>query len=150
MLCWFPVTPPVILIVDDDANDVLFLQRAFERANVSCQLAIVRDGQEAIDYLSGAGRYGDRGKHPWPALVLLDLKMPMMDGFDVLSWWRGAGHKGNLPIIVMSTSALESDIKLAMELGATAYRVKPTDFEYLVVLVQELRDRWLAGEHADR
>jgi CheY-like chemotaxis protein len=135
--------PPLILLVDDDANDVLLLERAFKRTKVSCQLEIVRNGEEAIEYLSGEGCYADRETYPWPALVVLDLKMPMMDGFDVLKWWREHGNKGNPPIIVMSASDQERDVRQAMELGATAYRVKPSDFDCLIAVAQELRDIWL-------
>src|SRR5215813_3168859 len=111
--------PPVILLADDDENDVLLLKRTFERAKVAGQFMIVRDGQEAIDYLSGAGRFADRVKYPWPALMLLDLKMPMLDGFDVLAWWRESGAR-ELPIVVMSSSNQESDVKRVMALGAAA------------------------------
>jgi two-component system response regulator len=83
------------------------------------------------------------GVHPWPALMLLDLKMPLVDGFEVLSWWREHGQGRGLPIIVMSSSGLELDIGRAMALGATAYRVKSSDFEYLVAVARELRDKWL-------
>jgi CheY-like chemotaxis protein len=134
---------PVILVADDDANDVLLLEHAFQRANVPCQLEVVRDGQEAEDYLSGAGTYGDRRAHPWPALMLLDLKMPKVDGLQVLIWWREHVHERELPIVVMSSSNQESDLKDAMALGAAAYQVKPSDFEYLVAVAQELRDSWL-------
>ena len=134
---------PVILVVDDDDNDVLLLRRAFENAKVSSQLVVVRNGQEAIDYLSGQGKYRDRAAHPWPTLMLLDLRMPLLDGFDVLSWWREQERERDLPIIVMSSSSLESDIKRAMDLGATAYRVKPSDFHYLVAVARELGEKWL-------
>jgi CheY-like chemotaxis protein len=141
---FFPMANhPVILVAEDDENDVLLLEQAFERASVPCHFEVVRNGQEAVDYLSGEGTYGDRAAHPWPTLMLLDLKMPLLNGFEVLSWWREQDYERDLPIVVMSSSNQESDIEQAMALGATAYRVKPSDFQYLVAVAQELRDRWL-------
>jgi CheY-like chemotaxis protein len=134
---------PVILVADDDDNDVLLLERAFQRANVSGRFVVVRDGQEAIDYLSRAGRFGDREKYPWPALMLLDLKMPMLDGFDVLTWWREQGPTRDLPIVVMSSSNQESDVVRAMALGAAAYQMKSGDLQFLVAFARDLREKWL-------
>src|SRR5438270_431641 len=115
----------VILIADDDDDAVVLLESAFERAKISNPRRVVRDGQEAIDYLSGNGIYADRKKYPWPKLMVLDLKMPAVDGFDVLNWWRLHRHKRDLPIVVMSSSNHPSDIQRAMSLDATAYQVKP-------------------------
>jgi CheY-like chemotaxis protein len=134
---------PVILVADDDENDVLLLQRTFERAKVASRFVVVRDGQEAIDYLSGTGRFGDREKYPWPALMLLDLKMPMLDGFDVLTWWRKQGPTRDLPIVVMSSSNQESDVVRAMALGAATYHVKSGDLQYLVAFARDLHNKWL-------
>src|SRR5215467_15621985 len=123
---------PVILVADDDENDVLLLQRTFERAKVASRFVAVRDGQEAIDYLSGTGKFADREKNPWPAVMLLDLMMPLLDGFDVLTWWREHGPARDLPIVVMSSSNQESDVDRAMALGAAAYQVKSGDLQCLV------------------
>jgi CheY-like chemotaxis protein len=136
-------TPPVILVADDDENDVLLLERAFGRAKVASRFMVVRDGQEAIDYLSGTGRFGDRASYPWPALMLLDLKMPLLDGFDVLRWWREHAPARELPIIVMSSSNQESDVQRVMGLGAAAYQVKSGDLQYLLAFARDLREKWL-------
>jgi CheY-like chemotaxis protein len=133
----------VVLIADDDENDVFLMKRAFEKANVSVPVMVVRNGEEAIGYLSGKGKYGNRKVYPLPMLMLLDLKMPMVDGFEVLAWCREQGHERSIPIVVMSSSNYDSDIARAMVLGATAYRVKPADFQYLVAVAKELRDIWL-------
>jgi CheY-like chemotaxis protein len=133
----------VILVADDDENDLVLLRRAFHTARIFNPVVVVHNGQEAIHYLSGESIYGDREKHPWPALVLLDLKMPLIDGFEVLAWWQNCPARADLPIVVMSTSNHELDIQRAMTLGASAYHTKPSDFQCLVGLVQELRDRWL-------
>jgi len=139
----------VILIADDDESDVFLLERAFQKANVGVRVMVVPNGEEAIGYLSGEGKYRDRNEYRWPVLMLLDLKMPMVSGFEVLTWWREHGKKRNLPIIIMSTSNHEADIKRAMALGAVAYRVKPSDFEYLVAVAEELRE-WLTQQEMIR
>ncbi len=135
--------PPVILVADDDDNDVLLLERAFKRAKVAGRFVVVRDGQEAIDYLSGTGRFGDRASYPWPALMLLDLKMPLLDGFDVLTWCREHPPARDLPIVVMSSSNQESDVERAMALGAAAYQVKSGDLQHLLAFARNLREKWL-------
>jgi len=133
----------VILIADDDNDSVFLLEKAFEKANVLNPRMVVRNGKEAIDYLSGEGVYADREKYPWPALMLLDLKMPALDGFDVLMWWRKRDGAGTLPIVVMSSSNRDEDVAKAMELGVVAYHIKPSDFGYLVEVARELADRWI-------
>lgn len=132
-----------ILLAEDDWNDIFLFRCALEEAGVSSPLSIVRNGQEAIDYLSGNDIYADREKYPWPSAMLLDLNMPVVDGFGVLAWWRKQDAQHDLPIIVLSSASQESDIQRAMALGATAYRVKPADFYYLVTVARELRDHWL-------
>jgi CheY-like chemotaxis protein len=134
---------PVILLADDDENDALLLKRTFERAKVAGHFMVVRDGQEAIDYLSGTGKFADRASYPWPAVMLLDLKMPMLDGFDVLTWWREQGPARELPIVVMSSSNQESDVQRAMALGAAAYHVKSGDLQYLLAFARGLHEKWL-------
>jgi len=132
-----------ILLAEDDANDSFLLKRAFEEVGLANPIVIVRDGEEAINYLKGVGTYSDRSHYPFPCLMLLDLKMPKLDGFDVLAWRKKQKHLQHLPIIVLSSSNQETDNKRAMDLGAVAYFVKPPDFQYLVEVVQQLRDRWL-------
>ena len=132
-----------ILIADDDDDALVLLENAFELAQISNPRRIVRNGREAIDYLSGNGIYADREMYPWPALMLLDLKMPASDGFEVLKWWSEHKRLKELPIIVMTSSNQESDIQKAMALGASAYQVKPGSFNYLVEVARELRERWL-------
>jgi len=135
-----------ILIADDDRNDILIFERSLKAAGVLNPLNVVRDGAEAVDYLAGEGVYADRAQYPLPDLMLLDLKMPKLDGFDVLTWWRENGQGGRFPIIVLSGSALPQDIEMSRMLGAFAYRVKPGDAEGLSKLAEEVRDRWLALE----
>lgn len=141
----------VILYADDEPDDVFFMRRAFEQAGVDQPLQIVHDGEEAIAYLSGQGGYAERSRYPLPALVLLDLNMPRSSGFDVLNWIRTTPAFADLPVLVMSSSRQESDIKCASLLGASGYLVKPGKPDELVDIVTALKDHWLAsGGLADK
>jgi len=138
-------TSRLILAAEDEESDRMILELAFQRAKLPHALVIVRDGQEAVDYLSGQGRYSDRATHPPPALLILDLKMPRMSGFDVLTWLELRPEFKELPVVVLSSSPDESDITKARELGACDYFVKPHSFERLVEMVRQMQARWLAA-----
>ena len=114
-----------ILLAEDDPNDVFFMQRALTKAGLNTPLHIVRNGQEALEYLGGLGKFGDRAEYPLPSLLLLDLKMPFVDGFEVLAWARSQPGLKQLPIVVLTSSAQDSDREKAAGLGASAYFVKP-------------------------
>src|SRR2546423_5483929 len=118
-----------ILLAEDDKNDIFLMGRAFDRAGIPNPLFVVHNGKEAVDYLSGAGDYANREKFPLPGLVLMDLKMPWMDGFDVLAWLRDQRQFDTLPVVVLTSSKLQSDIDKSRELGAYDYRVKPQRFD---------------------
>lgn len=135
---------PTVLIVEDDPNDVLLLQRAFSKVSVPHDLRIARDGEEALDYLEGAGPYADRAAHPLPCLVLLDLKLPRRSGLEVLEGIRRTPALSGLPVIILTSSREESDIQRAYERGANSYLVKPVGFEGLLDLVRELAGYWLS------
>jgi CheY-like chemotaxis protein len=132
----------LILLVEDDANDVLLLQRAFQKAGLRDTLRVVRDGEQAIQYLSGQGPYANRERHPLPFLVLLDLKMPGLDGFEVLQWARAEPDLKRLLIVVLTSSHLQSDVDRAYELGANSYLVKPVEFSEMVNLIQRFEAYW--------
>src|SRR5689334_1986999 len=100
----------IVLHVEDDANDVFFVQRAFEKAEVGVRLHRVEDGQQALDYLGGIGAYRDRASFPMPDLVLLDLKLPLLSGFEVLEWARAREQFRELPICILSSSDQAEDI----------------------------------------
>jgi CheY-like chemotaxis protein len=131
-----------VLLAEDDENNILLLEWAFEKVQLPAPLKVVRNGQQAIDYLNGDGPYADRARFPFPALLLLDLQMPVRDGFEVLNWRAGQPQLRSLPVIVLSSSVSASDIKNALALGATAYRVKPLGLASLVSIGHELRT-WL-------
>ena len=138
-----------ILIAEDDDNDLVFLLMAIKEVCLDHPVITVRNGAEAIDYLAGEGAYCDRAHCPFPLLLLLDIKMPMRDGFDVLAWCQRIARPEDLPIIVLSGSDLPQDIEAARSLGAAAYRVKSSDYRSTVELARELRDVWLASPVAD-
>lgn len=132
-----------ILLAEDDENDIFLMRRAFERAGIPNPLRVVKNGQEAIDYLSGTGRYGDRRRFPLPGLMLLDLKMPWMDGFDVLKWVRGRHQFDRFPVVVLTSSKLQADVDQSRDLGVYDYRVKPQTLDDLVRLLDDVRKCWL-------
>src|SRR5207249_4077899 len=107
-----------ILLAEDNADDVLLIQRAFQKAGLRQALQVVQDGGQAIDYLSGNGIYADRDKYPLPYLLLLDLKMPGTDGFEVLQWARSDPNIKRLLIVVLTASNLQEDVDRAYDLGA--------------------------------
>jgi len=117
-----------LLIVEDDDNDFLFLERALTMENVGAQIHRACDGSEAIDYLSGEDNFANRDARPLPNLIVLDLKMPGTSGFEVLEWVREQPDFQTLPIIVFSSSEEPADVEKAYNLGANAYLVKPTSY----------------------
>lgn len=116
---------PVILLAEDDDNDVFFLRRALEKAQVNVPLHVVHHGREALDYLEGNGPFSDRTAHPLPSLILLDLKMPFFDGFEVLERMRSKPGLKDIPVCILTSSGEDRDRRRAVELGAKAYFVKP-------------------------
>ncbi len=140
---------PVVLIADDDSNDTFFLRRAFEKAGLSPELFEVPDGEKAINYLSGTDEFADLAKFPFPSLLLLDLKMPKISGFEVLQWLSGQpAPVRKLNIVVLSSSGLQSDMQKARALGAQDYRVKPGDIDELISIVKDVADQWLMRQSA--
>lgn len=133
-----------ILHVDDDSNDALLFQHACQKAGIDCNLQNVEDGEQAITYLRGAEQFADRRRYPVPTLVLLDLKMPRVNGFDVLAWVRGNHQTRAMPVVVLSSSNHDADVKRAYDLGANSYLVKPVGFESLVAIAKSLNQYWIS------
>ena len=132
----------VILIVDDDENDLILIGRAFQRADPKVLTKVARDGEEAIRYLSGDGAFADRDQYPLPCLILMDLKMPRKNGFDVLEWLRQQPGLRRLPVVIFSSSRQPEDINRAYDLGANTYLVKLVDFGALTELVKHVNAYW--------
>jgi CheY-like chemotaxis protein len=135
-----------ILLVDDSENDLFLLRSAFKKVEFNSPLQEVHNGVEALAYLKGDGPYSDRNKFPFPAVVLLDLNMPMRNGFDVLSWVRTQAGLKRLSIIVLTASMRTEDVERAFDLGANSFLVKPATREELINMIRCLRD-WLRYNH---
>jgi CheY-like chemotaxis protein len=131
-----------ILLAEDDPNDTLLLRRAFQKAGLGDCLKCVTDGGQAIEYLSGVRQFSDRAQYPLPFLLLLDLKMPGTNGFEVLQWLRSQPDLKRLLAVVLTSSNLQSDVDRAYELGANSYLVKPVEFSEMVNMIQRFEAYW--------
>jgi len=132
-----------MLLVEDDLNDIFLVKRAFKMTRIASPLQVVTDGQEAIDYLSGEGKYSDREAYPLPSLIVLDLKMPRKSGFEVLEWVKRSNRPlRRIPIVIVSSSGIPVDVNRAYELGANAYMVKPVNFRAVEHLFESITHYW--------
>jgi two-component system response regulator len=131
--------PLKILHIEDLEEDAVLFCRACEAAGLPARFSRARDGFEAVAYLKGAGQFNDRGRFPLPDLIVLDLTMPGMDGFDFLKWLRTESDLASLPILVFTVSDCAEDKARAIAEGATGYFIKPKDFETLVRLTESFR-----------
>jgi len=127
-----PIQSKRILYAEDDPNDVVIFSMAFKRATLPHELYMVDDGEAAMNWVTGKGKYQDRSKFPMPDLLMVDLKMPRKNGFDVLEWVRKTRELDGLPVIVLSSSDDPGDVKRAYSLGATTYFVKSPSFEDVI------------------
>lgn len=132
-----------ILLVEDDANDVTLIRRAFERAKLANPVQVVNDGEQAVAYLAGEGEYADRARYPLPVLILLDLKMPRKSGHEVLEWLKQQPGLKRVPVVVLTSSTETPDVNRAYDLGANSYLVKPVAFDDLLGMVKTLGVYWL-------
>lgn len=132
-----------ILLVEDDENDVCLLRQALLKAGVENPIHVASNGQEAIDYFQGAGKFADRALFPLPDLTLLDLKLPHVMGLEVLKWIRQQPRHANVVVIVLSASMEEDDIATAYRWGANGYLVKPTDLHKLTAMAKSINAFWL-------
>lgn len=137
---------PVILMVDDDSNDQLLVKTAFERIGVTDSICSVNDGAEAVAYLKGTGQYNNRQKFPFPTVVMLDLKMPKMNGFELLRYLKNHTHFAVIPTCVFTSSSDSNDIANAYLFGANAYHVKPSSLELLCRHLKTMHDFWCTCE----
>ena len=134
---------PVILLAEDREDDILLIRQAFHKGGINVPLFVVRDGEEVVAYLKGEGKFYNRDEYPLPSLLLLDLKMPRMDGFEVLKWIRAQPGFSTLRVVVLTSSERIRDVNIAYNLGANSFLVKPMDFEHVLELTKILKDYWL-------
>jgi CheY-like chemotaxis protein len=132
-----------ILHVEDDSNDTLLFQHACRKAGLSVALRSVDDGDVAMAYLNGSEKYFDRDQFPLPDLVLLDLKLPRINGFELLGWIRQEPRFRRLPVVILTSSNQDSDVRRAYDIGANSYLVKPVGFDALVDLAKSFHSYWL-------
>ncbi len=139
-----------ILQVEDDENNVMLLQHAFALAGILNHVQVVPDGQQALDYLGGTGRYADRVKYPLPSLILLDLTIPKVSGAEVLSWLRHQPGLNSIKVVVFGSSDHPADVKAAYRLGVSSYYVKPISLPERVRVAEEIKCWFLGGDDLPR
>jgi|SRR5579863_2136783 len=140
-----PIEPRAacILYAEDEEDDILFLRLALKRAKSAGTLNVVTNGEEAVQYLDGRGVFGDRARYPLPALVLLDINMPMKSGLEVLKWIREQPRFKSLPVVMLTSSMRDKDMEEARRLGADDFLFKPSAPGGLDELVRVFHKRWL-------
>lgn len=136
-------TRPVILLVEDSPADQELTRRAFLDTLFQVDLRVVNDGDEALDYLHRRGAYRSSESSPTPNLVLLDLNLPRMDGREVLSHMRQEDAFAGIPVVILTSSDDEREVRKGYELGCNSYVTKPTTFEGFVIMIRNLLDYWL-------
>jgi two-component system, response regulator len=132
-----------ILLVEDKARDEKLAIRALAKNQITNEVIVVRDGEEALDFLFGTGAYQGRDSKELPAVVLLDLKLPKLDGLEVLSRIRNNENTKRLPVVILTSSDEENDLIKSYDNGANSYIKKPVDFEHFVEVVNKLGFYWL-------
>ena len=135
-----------ILVLEDDENDALLLQRALRKIRFNSPVHVVPDGEEGLAYLTGSGKYQDRASFPLPGFIITDLKMPKKDGMEVLQWLSEHPQFKVVPTVVLTSSRVATDVDRAYSFGANSYLVKPSDFDSFERLVQLVFDYWHACE----
>jgi CheY-like chemotaxis protein len=135
-----------ILIAEDDPNDRKLLALAAAQSKEIGELCVIADGEEVVEYLEGEGDFADRRAHPLPDVVVLDLKMPLMNGLEVLEWIRNQSTRPAMPVVMLSGSGLEKDVEEAYRLGADGYFQKPHSVAALKQVLRAITDYWAIAE----
>ena len=143
-------TPFTLLQVDDESNDLLLFRSAVEMARLDWRVFSAAHGAEAISYLRGDPPFSDRERYPIPAMILLDLKMPFKNGFEVLQWIRQQPSLRPIPVLIFTSSNHQEDVRTAYECGANSYLVKPVSFEQLIDLLKAIDGYWVRFNQAVR
>lgn len=132
-----------ILLVEDDKSDIDLALRAFRKINISSRIDVVEDGQEALDYIFCKNQYADRDPNKLPDIVLLDLKLPIIDGIDVLKAIRSNPITKKIIVVILTSSNQEKDLVNGYNLGVNSYLIKPVDFRDFMDLLQQINNYWL-------
>lgn len=140
---------PVILHVENDSDDAFLTQRAFKKAGVTTPITVVENGEQAVAYLHAQGRFANRQDYPPPAVILLDWNMPLMSGADFLEWLRAQADLRRLPVVVLTSSNNEADMRQAYEIGANGYLVKPGTQDAFQIMAHAFADYWLTWNRSD-
>jgi CheY-like chemotaxis protein len=138
--------PAPILIVDDNPRDITLFQAALENCGIALPIQVASHAQHAISYLRGEGEFSDRKNFPLPSIIFTDLNMPVASGFELLAWLKEHPDVRQMPVIVWTTSRMESDIRRAYALGAHSYMVKPVNFDQLEQMMRLAFEYWAACE----
>jgi two-component system response regulator len=133
-----------ILQVEDSADDAALTRHALRRANISNRVELLKDGVEALDFVCRRGKYSDRDAGDLPAFVLLDLKLPKVDGFEVLKNLRENERTASVPVVIFTSSREEKDLRKAYELKANSYVRKPVDFDRFTEVIRQIGSYWLS------
>lgn len=141
---------PTILLVEDTPSDAALIRRSFEKVSVLNPIIWTKNGQEALGYLSGLGQYSDRSKYPLPALVLLDLDLPEMTGFELLQWKRSQPNIRRIPVVILTIDSASSTVNAAYDLGANSYLVKPGNPDEVMRVVKIIQEYWLGLNQAPK
>ena len=136
-----------VLYAEDNSDDVTIMRLAFQRAEVGVPLQVVHDGQEAMSYLLGYQQYQDRARYPEPRVILLDLNLPKLSGFEVLQKIRLTPSIARTPVLMLTSSDLQADIEKSAALGADGYLVKPAKLTRLVEMAKAIHNYWLVDEN---
>jgi len=142
------MTDRAILLVEDNPDDEALTLRAFKKHNITNEVVVAHDGAEALEYLFGTGRYAGRDLEVMPQLILLDLKLPKVDGLEVLRQLRADDRTRLLPVVVLTSSTEERDLVESYRLGANSYVRKPVDFTQFVEAARQLGLYWLLMNQA--
>lgn len=137
------IKPAHILLVEDNRMDIELTLDAFHEAHLSNTIHVAKNGQEALDYLFGRDQYSNRETYPFPRLVLLDLKLPGIDGFEVLRTIKSTPILKRLPVVILTSSKEEGDRALSYDIGANSYLVKPVSFDGFLGVVRQIEGYWL-------
>ena len=135
----------IILLVEDNPEDAAMVKSAFEKAGLTSQFLTLYDGEQAMQYLSASGPYADRSRHPFPHLILLDLKMPRVSGLELLAWLRCQSFGKDLPVIIITESSFDKDITEAYHLGAKTFLTKPFEPAEFATALKHTANYWFHG-----